>query len=83
MPFILVPVTSVDGALDVLRRLALAQGVEHHRTGHDGREGVDDVQAGVLGRRAADGLEHADALGVDVAAGRDAHAALGDRRPGR
>ena len=48
--------------------------------GADGGHGVDDILAGVLGRRAADRLKHRYTLGVDIAAGGDAHAAL-DHRP--
>jgi len=40
--------------------------------------GLIDVLAGVLGRAAAHGLEHGHALGIDVAAGCDAQAALND-----
>ena len=65
--------------------LRIAAVLQQHGRGADGGDGIDHVLAGVLRRAAAHRLEHAGAagLGVDVAAGRHAHAALQDRRPGR
>ena len=54
----------------------LAQGIEHHHGRADGRHGVDHVLAGILGRAAAHGLEHGNALRVDVAARGNAQSAL-------
>ena len=45
--------------------------------------GVDLVSSGEVGGRAADLLEHRHALGVDVAAGGDAHPALNAGGRGR
>ncbi len=67
-----------DGVHDALGGFGVAELVEHHADGVDGGDRVDFARAGVLRRAAAHGLEHADAFGVDVAAGGDAHAALDD-----
>ena len=51
---------------------------EQHRHGTDGRDGIDHVLARVFRGAAAHGLEHAGPtrVRVEVAAGRDSHAAL-------
>src|SRR4029079_14676429 len=67
-----------DGVHDALGRFGVAELVEHHAPRVDGGDRVDLARAGVLWRAVAHGLEHADAFGVDVAAGGDAHAALDD-----
>src|SRR4051794_24856582 len=67
-----------DGVHDALGGFRLAELVEHHADGVDRGNRVDLARAGVLGRAAAHRFEHADAFGVDVAAGGHAHAALDD-----
>ena len=71
----------LDGLHDARAGGGLAGVLQQHAHGGDGGDGVDDVLAGVLGGAAAHRLEHADAalVGVDVAAGGDAEAALNHR----
>ena len=56
-----------------------AEEIEHHLAGADRGQRIDHALPGVFRRAAADGLEHARALRIDVAAGGDAHAALHHR----
>ena len=71
-----------DGILDALCRVRLAEMAQHHDRAEDERRGVDDVLAGVLRRRAVDGLEDGHLVAV-VAGGREAEAARRAPRPGR
>src|SRR4029078_7788890 len=68
----------LNGVHHALGGFLFAELVEKHADGVDRGDRVDLAGAGVLGRAAAHGLEHADAARVDVAAGGDAHAALDD-----
>ena len=69
----------LDGVHHALGRFRFAELVEHHADGVDGGDRVDLAGAGVFRRAAAHRLEHAEPpVGVDVAAGGDAHAALDD-----
>src|SRR5581483_4574676 len=62
--------------LDPLRRLGETEVLDHHSPAENGPQRVDHALAGEVGRAAVDGLVEAEAgLGVDVGAGRDAHAA--------
>ena len=63
-----------DGVLDALRGVRLAEVAQHHHALRHERRRVDDVLAGVLGRRAVDGLEDGDVVAV-VAGSREAQAA--------
>src|SRR5882724_9440559 len=64
---------ALDRAHDGLARVLVAEVLEHHRAGPDLSDGIGDVLAGDVGRRAVDRLEHRGelALGIDVARGRD------------
>jgi len=59
-------------------RSRLAQGVHHHAAGADGGERIDDVLAGVFGARCRPWARTWTRPRIDVAAGRDAQAALND-----
>ena len=67
-----------DGAHHPLGASRLAELLEHHADRVDRSDGVDLARAGVFGGAAAHRLEHAHPawVGIDVAARRDAHAAL-------
>jgi len=69
-----------NGRFDGRARFCFAEKIQHHPGGVDGRERVDDVQAGVFRRAAAHRFEHARAFGVDVAAGGNTQTALNHRR---
>src|SRR5262245_26212602 len=68
-----------DGVFDRSSGGVFAEEIEHHLSGSDSSERIDDVLAGILWSAATNRLEHRGALGIDVAPRGDAHAALDHR----